>query len=134
MMAAGKLSTRNLTKHLTELGQQIHTVDDEGNPITREQALAELLWKKALGWIEETRDDEGTLQKVVHKPESWAIQYIYERREGKSIPTLPDDADRVRASDRVRELAKQRLNQLATVAAGAPAKKSPPAYKPKEKP
>lgn len=131
-MAANKINSRALTKHLQLLGQQIHTIDDDGNPITREEALARLLWNMALGYEEKTRDDEGNLKTVYHTPVAWAIQLVYDRREGKVPVAIGEDETRIKAADRVRELAKDRLNALAMAAAG-PAKKGPPSYKPKEK-
>lgn len=132
-------STRALTKYLNELGAQAHTIDDGGDPITREQALAELLWKLALGWTEYTKDEEGNRKEVKHPPVAWAIQYIYDRKEGRTAPTVMEDETRVRAADKVRDLAKNRVNQLASAAAGpAPdrptaARKGPPKHKPKPK-
>ena len=126
-----KISQRSLTKHLAEMGQQIHTVDDNGDPITREQALAALLWNMALGYEEQTRDDEGNLKTVKHKPASWALQAIWDRREGRAAPTVMEDEGRIKAADKVRDLAKNRVNALAAKA--APATKGPPKFKPKRK-
>lgn len=129
----GKLSQRALTKHLNAIGQEAHTIDDAGNPISKEEALARLLWDFALGFTEETRDDEGTLKKVKHKPAPWAMQYIYDRKEGRTAPTIMEDEGRIRAADKVRDLAKNRANQLAAAAAGpVPATKGPPKHKPKK--
>jgi len=129
MAAPTKLSTKALTRYLNEMGALVHTVDDEGNPISREQALADLLWKKALGYTEMGRDDDGNRCEVVHKPEAWAMQYIFERREGKAPAAVQtEDADRIRAADKVRELARERLNKLAAAKAGP---SGPPTYKPK---
>lgn len=132
MASPRKLNTRVLTRHLTELGQLAHTVDDNGRPISREEALADLLWNKALGYVEQVRDDEGNQKSVVHKPEAWAIQYIYDRREGRAVISVAEDEGRVKAAEKVRDLAKARINSLAVSAAG-PAPKGPPAYKPKGK-
>lgn len=131
-MAIPKVNPRALTKHLQMLGQEMHTVDNEGNPITREEALARLLWNMALGYTEQVRDDEGNWKTVVHKPVAWAMQAVWDRREGKVPTAIGEDETRVKASDRVRELAKARLNAMAVTAAG-PDKKGPPSYKPKVK-
>lgn len=130
-------STRALTRHLNELGREVHTVNDAGDPITREEALARRLWDMALGWEEQTRDDEGNLKTVKHPPVAWAMQYVYDRKEGRTAPTVLEDEGRVRAADKVRELAKDRVNQLASAAAGpkpSDLKKGPPKHKPKGKP
>lgn len=137
MASSGRLSARALTKHLNIIGLEMHTVDAEGNPVDREEALARLLWNMALGWEEVTRDDEGNLKKIKHPPVAWAIQYIYDRKEGRAAPTVLEDEGRMKAADKVRDLAKSRLNDLAMAAAGpvsAPAeKKGPPKFKSRPK-
>lgn len=130
-----KLSTRALTRHLHELGAEAHTVADDGTILTREEALARLLWDKALGWEEVTRDEDGNVKRIKHKPESWAIQYIYERREGKAAAATVEEDNRIRTSERVRELARDRLNRLAEAAVNADGSsgksaKGPPKYNP----
>lgn len=113
----------------------MHTITDDGTPVTRAQALSDLVWKFALGWEETTRDEEGNLKKVTHKPIAWAMQYLFERLEGKAPIAASEDAVRIKASDRVRELAKDRVNSLAVAAAGTVSvSKGPPKHKPKEKP
>lgn len=132
---AAKFNGRSLTKFLNTLGAEMHTVDGEGTPISRENALADLLWKLALGWEEITRDAEGTMKKVRHPPVAWAIQYIYDRKEGRAAPTVLEDEGRIKAAEKVRDLAKTRLNDFAASAAGPVpvAKKGPPKFNPKGK-
>lgn len=130
-MASTKVNPRALTKHLQALGQEAVTINDAGDPITREEALARLLWNMALGWTEKARNDEGNWVEVIHKPVAWAMQAVWDRREGKVPQAIGEDEGRIKASDKVRELAKDRLNALA-IAAAKPAKpKGPPSYKPR---
>jgi len=126
----GKVSKRGLTKLLKEIGQKVTTehFDDDGGVLTHDEALARLLWRKALGYTEKTRDDNGTEKTVRNRPESWAIQLIYERREGKVMQAQPDDTGRVKAADKVRSLSRERVNKLASKVAGP---KGPPSHKPK---
>lgn len=131
-MASSKVNPRALTKHLQSLGAEAHTMLDDGTPITREEALARLLWNMALGYTEKTLNDEGHWVETYHKPVAWAMQAVWDRREGKVPTAIGEDENRVKASDRVRDLAKARLNSLALAAAG-PEKKGPPSYKPRSK-
>jgi hypothetical protein len=66
------------------------------------------------------RDDSGNLAEVVHPPVAWAMQYLYERQEGKAPMAVPDDDNRVKAAEKVRELAKDRLNKMASAVVGPP--------------
>lgn len=128
--APGKISQRAVTAHVRRLGAEVHTSAPDGTPLTRDEALAELLWKMALGYEECIRNEDGTLKKVTHPPVAWAMQYIYERKEGKAPLAVAEDEGRIKASDRVRELAVGRLNQLALKHAGVV--KGPPKHKPKQ--
>lgn len=124
--AAGRLSSRALTANLRELASQAVDIDKAGNPITREMALADLIWKQALGWIEETRDDSGTLQQKKHAPVAWAQQFLYERLEGKPPPATPEVGNAIKARDKIDDLVKNRLNAVA--AAMAARRQGPPTH------
>jgi hypothetical protein len=131
-MAGKAFSQKALTQALRSLSAEAFTIRDNGDVVTRYQKLAEMIWNQALGFEETVVDDEGNRKKVIHKPVAWCQQYIFERLEGKSAVAVTEDEGRIKASDRVRELAKSRLNSLAVAAAG-PEKKGPPKHKPKEK-
>lgn len=111
-----RFHSREMTNHLLRLAAEAYDVTEADGAISRGQALAMLLWDKALGHIKETVSDEGKRTSVTHAPENWAIQLIYDRMEGKAPQAVPDDAARVTATDKVRELAKNRLNTLVTEA------------------
>src|SRR5690348_11146241 len=115
---ARALGGKALTSELRKLASQVHDVLPDGTQVTREEMLAELIWKQALGWSETTQDEEGNDKKIVHKPVAWAQQYIFERLEGKAIPVQPDNEGGIKAADKVRDLAKQRLNALAAAKSG----------------
>lgn len=127
-----KYNTRELTNRLRELAAEAHTIADDGELISKGEALAKLLFDKALGHVETRVDEEGEKHEVIHKPESWAIQLIYDRLEGKTPQAAEhDDETKVKALDQVRELAKARLNDAAE-AATTGAIKGPPKHKPKK--
>lgn len=118
--ALGRFGTRALTGELKKLAGEVHTVTDDGTPVTREQALAELIWKQALGWMEVTRDENGNRKEIPHPPVAWAQQYLFERMEGKAPQATTEDTGGMKAADKVRELSKDRINKLARVAIGPP--------------
>ena len=107
-----KYNSRELTGHLKTLLAEAHDMTVEGDLITKGEAIARLLIQKALGWEEKTKDDEGKELVVLHKPEAWAIQLVYDRVEGKTPQAVTEDDVRIKAAERVRELAKQRMNSL----------------------
>ena len=111
---------RALTNELKKLAGHVVNVLPDGTQVTRAEALAELIWKYALGWVEETRDEHGNRRKVEHPPVAWAMQYVFERSEGKAPVANAEASTGMRAADRVRELARDRINSMAAVAAGPP--------------
>lgn len=132
-MAVKPYNSKDLTNHLRRLLGEAHDWTEADGAITKGEALARLLIKKALGYTEEKVDEEGKLTKVEHRPEAWAIQMIYNRVEGKEPQALSQDDEgrRVKAADQVRDLAKSRLNELAAATAGVQTAKGPPKWSPK---
>lgn len=112
-----------LSESLRKMATEPVSVTDDGTPITRAEKLAAYIWKIAEGWWEEGLDKDFKPFKVWHKPEDWAIKFIFERNEGKAAQAMTEEQPGIRALDKVRELSKDRLNKLA--------KAGPPGYKPK---
>lgn len=138
MAVGGKFSEKALTGHLRRLASEVVEHDVDGNPVTREQKLAELVWKLALGGEHEERDEEGTLKRVFTKPVQWAQQFLWERIEGKAPVAASEQTGGVKAVDKVRALARERINSMATasIAGGprpvpTPGPIAPPPYRPR---
>lgn len=112
---ANRYSKQALTHHLRLLAREVHDVSKKnGDPITRAEALAKLLWDKALGYESQERNDMGAVVTVTHRPESWAIQLLYDRLEGR-VPNAPEeDNDRPRALENLRRVARERANAIAS--------------------
>jgi hypothetical protein len=100
-----------LSKYLRCLALEVETVDENGDPITKAQALAMLVWKHALGFLD--RDDKG--QETQRKPEVWAIELLYNRVEGKIPVAVVEESGRS-LTEKVSDLGKARINSLAETA------------------
>lgn len=109
-------SSRQLTKHLRELAAEAYTFGDDDSLITRGEALADLLWKKALGYTEIQKKDDGSKVEIYHKPESWAMQLIWDRMEGKAPIAIPDEKGRQTVATKVDELERSRINSMSEAA------------------
>jgi len=111
-----------ITQHLRRLAKQAHDMTVDGEVVTREEALAILLYQKALGMEVVTKDLEGRETRTQFKPEAWAIQLIYERMEGKTANAAEPETTKLTAAERIRGLAKERINALtkSTVGKGPP--------------
>lgn len=123
--APGGLGGKALTSELRKLAGEVHTITNDGTPVTREQVLAQMIWRQALGWEEITTDENGNRKKIMHPPVAWCQQFLFERTEGKAPLAVADETVRISAAEKVRDLSKQRLNKLAAVSAmpAMPAKK-----------
>lgn len=104
----GEITGKLLTTELKRLAQLIHTMDDEGNPLTKLQALSKMVWDKALGY---TIEDPQKDTKTEYKPERWAICLLFERLEGKVALADKDSKERPLA-DRISEAGKSKINKL----------------------
>ena len=116
-----------LTRHLRALAAEYETSADDGTPITRAEMLAMVVWKKALGWTDPAKKqgDVVLVKEVIHKPESWAIQLIYERIEGKAPQAVPDAKGRLTAAEKVGELARSKFNAEANAVLSVPDSSGP---------
>ena len=108
-----RYSAKELTKLLRELAAEAHTITDDGAVVTKGEALVSLLWQQALGYTERRVNDEGAVEETIHRGAPWAQQLIYDRMEGRVPQAVADDETRLTAAKQVRELAKNRLNDLA---------------------
>lgn len=107
--------SRRLTQHLRELAAEIEDMDEGGELLTRGQVLAKLVFKKALGYEEKLKGEDGEEKTIYHKPEAWAIQLIWERMEGRAPQAVPDDKKTLTAAKKVNELVRARINSLTEV-------------------
>ncbi|KKL96782.1 hypothetical protein LCGC14_1841010 [marine sediment metagenome] len=113
-------SPKQLTRYLERLAEEMHTVEDGGDAISKAEALATLLWNKALGYREQVLKG-GEWVEVNHPPESWAIHLVYDRLEGRvnTNDKGKDTGNERPIHEKVAEIAKARLNSAAEAAANA---------------
>ncbi len=103
---AGKLLTRfleTIAEEKTELGE-----DDE--LITKAEALARLIWKRALGY-KEVNVKDGIIHNTIYAPEQSKIGLIFDRIEGRAPTAGEDKTEKVPLSKRVSEVGKKNIAQ-----------------------
>lgn len=113
-------SQTKLNEFIAQIGQELAEdyISADGGTATKEEALARVLYQRALGWTEivEEVDEYNNRAKreVRHPPEVWAIQYLMDRKLGRVTPAAADTASRrAPLSETVRDIARERLNRLA---------------------
>lgn len=102
--------TLRLNNLIRKLGMEQVSVDNDGNPITRFNQLANLIWERALGYKE--ADIKKNVE-IKHNPDKAFIRMIYDRMEGR-IPTVQPDKDtkKVELADKISNQTKSRINAL----------------------
>lgn len=124
-MGTPRYSGKELTKFLRQLAMEAEDLSSDGSTITKAEKLAQILWKKALGFKETIHSPEG-VREVVNSPEAWAIQMIYERLEGKVANAVVEEGGKATAATRVSELARDRINSVLGSGATVTIPKPPP--------
>lgn len=120
------LSPGAIAKYIREVAAEVHTVDDDMNPVNKGEALARLLWDKALGHYAK---DPKTGEKVWHPPQKEAQFAILDRHDGKVGTAGDDTTSKFDTTRRVSELTKDLLNSLTAkvTSSGDSAPPPPPA-------
>ena len=121
-----------LSRKLREFAALPHTTDEDDNILDKGEALALSLWNHALGWKENKErrvNGEMIIEEVIHPPAAWAMQVVYDRLEGRTPQSIPDEGGKRTAAKVVRELAVNRLNAKVKV----PKKSGPPVMPPRVK-
>jgi len=111
---------KQLTKLLKKIGleeSEITPIGDEAPKImTKIEALARTVWRKALGY--EYKDTIGGKKVLKTKlPDKDMIQLIWDRHEGRVATASDPGTEKTSLPDKVAEVQKLRLNSLAQNAA-----------------
>ena len=110
---AGKLLTsfiRDIAEEETEFIKNSDSVEDK--MATKAEALARLIWKRALGFEEIKEDKNGVPITLVHAPDKGCIAVIFDRMEGKAPAALDEGAEKLTAAERVSEQGKKRIAEV----------------------
>ncbi len=109
---------KRLSEYLKEIGQEIHEdafVTDDCTtirPITKDEALAREIWKRALGQLITVKNGvDRTEQHRIIPPDAKAQEFIFDRREGKT--GTPTDDRATTLLDKITELTKDKMNKIA---------------------
>jgi hypothetical protein len=117
---AKKLLTKFVNQIAIEQYDEAIMVDREAVTVTKAEALARIMWKEALGWVEriDIIDKESGkvlgVKEKLHPPDKTYVTMLYDRMEGR-VPTVevkPTDS-KPSVADRVSKEGTKRLNSIA---------------------
>lgn len=105
--------SKEASKTLRAIGEETFGTDEQGRSITKIEQAQRLAWRLALGWVEESRDTNGSLRKVTHPPDQSWLKFVIEHQVGKPGTSQVEEKKGLSAAAEVRKLAVERLNRLA---------------------
>jgi len=105
---AGKILTRYLEVIAEEKTEMIQGADGKDFMATKAEALARIIWRRALGYTELNVKDGVD---IVHQPEQSKIGLIFDRMEGKAPVAGEDTKNKITAADKVSEIGKSRISK-----------------------
>jgi len=118
---AGLYSVRNRRKTLSEWLERIGAencpeasfgADGTVKIQSNDEALARLLWRQALGYVETVTDINGqVIRQQAHAPDRNSQQIILERREGKPATIDADESATPKLMDRLSQAIIEKLNK-----------------------
>lgn len=106
---AGKLLTafiREIAEEKTEV-----LLGAEDKMVTKAEALARLIWKKALGY-KEVNIVKGQPLDIIYHPDKGCMGLIFDRMEGKAPASLDEGDDKMTVAERVSEQGVKRINKI----------------------
>ena len=110
---AGQLLSQFIRDIALEETEFVKDTDGEDRMASKAEALARLMWKKALGYIEEKVNDDGSKERIIHPPDRTMMAMIFDRMEGRAPLVNPDKKDRRTIADKVSEQGAKRINKIA---------------------
>lgn len=108
---AGKLLSsfiRQIAEEHTELVKDPRTGEDRMG--SKAEALARLIWKKALGYTEQ-RVEGDKLTDIFHHPDKYLMSLLFDRMEGRAPMTIGEGDEKISVAERVSEQGKKRIGE-----------------------
>ena len=108
---AGKLLSSFIRTIAEEKTESISDPDAGGKIVTKAEALARLIWKRALGWTEFRVEGDGA-KDIVHPPDKYLMALLFDRMEGRAPAAVDEGDEKLSVSERVSEQGKKRINDV----------------------
>ena len=105
-MGSKKRAGNLLSSFLRAIAQE-----QDKSGVCKAEALARLIWNKALGYKEVVEDADGVEVTITNDPDKDMIKLVYDRMEGK-VSNAEETSDRERSlPDKVSDTNRDRLNK-----------------------
>ncbi len=109
---AGKLLSAFIRQIAEEETEALIDSDvSEDRMVTKAEALARLIWRKALGY-KEVQIVKGEAVDIKYAPDKGCMALIFDRMEGKAPASLDEGDEKLTVAERVSEQGKKRINEV----------------------
>lgn len=109
-MKAGKLLSKFIRQIAEEETEFVKDGDGEDRMASKAEALAHIVWQRALGYKEtKMPGDNGPPIEVVHAPDQKMIQLLWDRMEGRAPTAGEDVSQRPTIAQKVSEQGTKRI-------------------------
>lgn len=109
---AGQLLSQFIRQIAVEETEFIKDSDGEDRMVTKAEALARLVWQRALGYTEIRIPVSGPPEDIIHPPDRVYVGMLWDRMEGRAPLMNPEKGNKRTIADRVSEQGKRRINQI----------------------
>ena len=111
---AGRLLSNFIRQIAEEQTEMITGPDGEDKMATKAEALARLIWKKALGYKEITIVKEVPVE-TTHHPDRQLMGLLFDRMEGRAPLTIGEGDEKITTAERVSEQGKKRIAEAGDI-------------------
>lgn len=107
---AGKLLSQFI-RQIAEEETELVKIDGEDKMVTKAEALARLVWKKALGY-KEIKIEKGVPIEYEYRSDKGYAAVLFDRMEGRAPTSLDEGDEKLSVAERVSEQGKKRINKV----------------------
>ncbi len=109
-LKVSRLVSQFIRKISTEQTELVNDPEQGGILVTKAEALARIIWKKALGYTETKIDSNGSVE-IDHEPDKGYVNLVFDRLEGTAGPVV-GGANKRTTAQKVTEESKKRINEV----------------------
>ncbi len=116
---AGKLLSRFIRQIAEEETEFVKDDDGEDRMASKAEAMARLIWKQALGYIELSAPDPSLPPiEIIHRPDQKMLALLYDRMEGRAATATEDETLRPSTAQKISEQGVRRIAALGDLGDG----------------
>ncbi len=109
---AGQLLSGFIRDIMEEQTEFAENEDGSMRMVTKAEALARNICKRALGYTENMEDAKGEDVEIVHQPDKTYVQIVFDRMEGRVPQSLTEGEEKMTAAEKVTKQGVNKINEV----------------------